>query len=148
MVEVAFIQPVCFLLLFGIFLGGIMIFNFQEVAWLSREASRQTSVHGSQYSLETGNPSPTEAQIRQNYIVPLAATMDPNQLTVSVFLINGSTGAATAWDSSDKSISVVQSDGTKVANRVRVTVSYVWGPTVMTSGPITLQSTSEVPMAF
>jgi Flp pilus assembly protein TadG len=147
-VEVAFIQPVCFTLLFGILFGGILIFNYQQVAWLSREASRRASVRGDQYAQVTGKTSPTQADILQTVVLPLATTMDPSQLTLEVFLIDGSTGAATSWDSSNKAVSAVQSDGSKVANRVRVRVTYVWGSTIFTGAPITLQSTSEVPMSF
>jgi Flp pilus assembly protein TadG len=148
LVEVAFVQPVCFLLLFGILFGGLLILNYQQVAWLSREASRQASVRGNQYAQQTGKASPTQADILQNVVLPLAATMDPSQLTVQVFLIDGTTGAATPWDSSDKAVYIVLSDGSKVANKVRVVVTYVWVPTILTTGPISLQSVSEVPMAF
>jgi Flp pilus assembly protein TadG len=145
-VEVAIILPVYFILLFGIFLGGILIFNHQEVAWLSREASRRASVRGDQYALETGKPSPTEAQIRQNVILPLAAAMDTSKLTVEVYLIDGTTGTATRWDSSDKAVYVILTDGSKVYNRVRVHV--VYASTLLSPTPINLQAVSEVPMAF
>lgn len=148
LVETAIVQPVCFLLLFGILTGGIFIFNYQEVAWLSRETSRRASVRGSQYAKETGNASPTTADLRQNVVLPLAAAMDPNNLTVQVFLVDGSTGAAADWDSSNKSISVVESDGSNVANTVRVIITYQWTPLYPLTASITLQATSEVPMAF
>src|SRR5262249_49100260 len=123
-VEVAIVLPVFFTLLFGIFLGGILIFNHQQVAWLSREASRRVSVRGNQYAQETNKTSPTEAQILQNVILPLAAAMDTTKLTVEIYLIDGTTGAATRWDSSSKAVYVVQTDGSKVYNRVRVRVVY------------------------
>src|SRR5262249_25234154 len=113
LIEVAVIQPVCFILLFGILLGGILTFNYQEVAWLCREASRRTSVRGNQYSQLTGKASPTEAEIRQNYVLPFVAAMDPSQLTVEVFLIDGTSGTATSWDSSNKAVYVVLKDGSK-----------------------------------
>jgi Flp pilus assembly protein TadG len=148
LVEMAVTQAVWFVLLFGILLGGILIFNYQEVAWLSREASRRASVRGNQYAQQTGKPSPTQADILQTVVLPLASTMDPSQLTVEVFLVDGSTGAVTPWDGSDKAVYVVLGDGSKVANRVRVRVTYVWGPTFLTGGAITVQSVSEAPMAF
>jgi hypothetical protein len=74
--------------------------------------------------------------------------MDPTQLTVQVFLIDGGAGTATSWDSSDKSVYVVLSDGSKVANRVRVIVTYTWKPSILNPTPITMQSISEAPMAF
>ena len=86
------------------------------------------------------------AEIRQTVILPLATTLDPNRLTVQIFLIDGSTGAATDWDSSDKAVHVVTSDGSKIANRVRVSITY--SSTLLSPTPINLQSISEVPMAF
>jgi Flp pilus assembly protein TadG len=146
LVELAFVLPVFFILLFGIFRGGILIFNHQEVAWLSREASRRVSVRGDQYAQVTGKASPTEAQIVQNVVLPLAAAMNPSQLTVEIYLVDGTTGTATRWDLSNKAVFVVQSDGSKVYNKVRVRVAYVW--TLLTTTPINLQSISEVPMEF
>jgi Flp pilus assembly protein TadG len=146
LVEQAFVLPVFFILLFGIFRGGILIFNHQEVAWLSREASRRVSVRGDQYAQATGKASPTEAEIRQNVVLPLVAAMNPSQLTIEVYLVDGTTGTATRWDLSNKAVYVVQSDGSKVYNKVRVRVAYVW--TLLTSTPINLQSISEVPMEF
>jgi Flp pilus assembly protein TadG len=146
LVEVAIIQPVCFTLLFAIFLGGILIFNYQEVAWLSREASRRVSVRGNQYSQQTGKASPTEAQILQNIILPLVSAMDTSKLTVQVFLIDGTSGTATAWDSSTKAVYVIQPDGSKVYNKVRVHI--VYASTLLGPTPINLDAVSEVPMCF
>src|SRR5262249_34857250 len=126
LVEVAVIQPVCFILLFGIFLGGILTFNYQEVAWLCREASRRASVRGNHYSQQTGKASPTEAEIFQNVVLPLVSAMDPNQLNMDVFLIDGTTGTATEWDLSDKAVYTVLLDGSKVYNKVRVHVTYTY----------------------
>jgi Flp pilus assembly protein TadG len=145
-VETAVVLPVFFILLFGIFLGGIQILNYQEVAWLSREASRRVSVRGNLYAQQTNKASPTEAEIMQNVVLPLAVAMDPNQLTVEVFLVDGSSGTATRWDSSSKAVYVVQPDGSKVFNRVRVQVNYA--STLLTATPINLEAISEVPMAF
>jgi Flp pilus assembly protein TadG len=147
-VETAVVLFVWFLLLFGILLGGVMVFDYQQVAWLSREASRRASVRGSQYAADTGNVSPTRADLLQNVVLPLATALDPNQLTLEVFLVDGSTGAVTDWDSSNKAVYVVLSDGSKVANRVRVRVTYVWTPSFVNGGPISMQSISEVPMAY
>jgi Flp pilus assembly protein TadG len=144
----AIVQPVLFLLLFLILMGGIGIFNYQEVAWMSREASRRASVQGAQYAKETGNASPTQADLRQNVVLPLASAMDPSQLTVQVFFVNGGTGAVTDWDSSDKAPYYITANGDVIANSVRVSVTYQWGAPIILTGPINLQSTSQVPMAF
>ncbi len=146
LVEVAVVLPVFFILLLGIFLGGILIFNHQEVAWLSREASRRLSVRGDQYSQDTGKASPTEAEIRQNIVLPLAAAIDSTKLTIQVFLIDGSTGTATPWDASNKSVYVLQADGSRVNNRVRVQITYA--STLLSLKPTNLQAVSEVAMVY
>jgi hypothetical protein len=135
-------------LLFGILIGGILIFNYQQVAWLSCETSRRAWVRGSQYAKETGETSPTKADLLQNVVLPLATAMDPNRLTLGVFVVDGSTGAVTDWDASPKTIYVIEADGSKVANTVRVRVTYPWNVLYPVTNPITLQATSEVPMAF
>jgi Flp pilus assembly protein TadG len=146
-VEAAVIYSLWFVLLFAILQGGIMILNYQEVAWLGREASRRASVQGSQYATETGNASPTQSQLLQNVVLPSAVALDPTKLTVAVFLVDGNTGAVTSWDSSTKAIGHTLSDGSTVANRVRVTVTYT-GASAILLGTLTLQSTTEVPMLY
>ena len=113
---------------------------------MSREASRQVSVRGSMYTSETGKPSPTEADIRQNIVLPLAAAMDISKLTVEVSLIDETTGVAIPWDSSNKAVYVVATDGSKVFNKVRVRITYA--STLISPTPINLEAVSEVPMAF
>jgi Flp pilus assembly protein TadG len=142
----AFVLPIYFFLLFGILLGGILIFNYQQVAWLSREASRRTSVRGNLYAAETSKPSPTEAEILQHVVLPLAAAMDLSKLTVEVFLVDSTTGTATRWDSSNKAVYLVLADGSKVFNKVRVRITYA--SRLLTPTPINLEAISEVPMAF
>jgi hypothetical protein len=142
------VQLVLFQLLFGVLIGGILIFNYQEVAWLSREASRYASVHGSGYAQQTGNPSPTKANILSKVVLPVAATLDPNQLTVQIYLVDGVTGVATDWDSSNKAPYTTATGGGNVANRVRVQVSYQFASPIFFTAPIPMQSISEVPMSF
>jgi Flp pilus assembly protein TadG len=148
LVESAAVQLVLFLLLFGVLVGGIGIFNYQEVAWLSRDASRYASVRGSGYAQATGKSSPTAQDILTQVVLPEAATMDPNQLTVQIYLVNGVTGAATDWDSSNKAPYTTDSSGVNVANRVRVQVSYRWAAPIFLGAPIPMQSTSETAMSF
>jgi Flp pilus assembly protein TadG len=146
LVEFAVVQLVLFLFLFGILLGGTAIFNYQEVAWLSREASRYASVHGRGHAQETGNASPTEQDILNQVILSRAAALDATQLSMQIYLVNGATGAATDWDSSDKSPTTTV-NGATVANRVRVLVTYRWISPIL-FGPISMSSTSETAMSF
>ena len=52
--EAALVYPMVFLILLGLIVCGFGVFRFQEVASLSREASRYAAVHGSKYHQVTG----------------------------------------------------------------------------------------------
>jgi Flp pilus assembly protein TadG len=150
-VEFAVVSPIVFLLLFGIVVGGMGVFRYQEVAWLARKAARQASVRGGQYRYETGNACPTEEELRQLLLDDWAVALDPAKVTVQAHVVKtGGAGATvTPWDASDRAPSEVVNDrGIPVANQVRVTVSYEWMPEVYLVGPITLSSTAEMPMQY
>ncbi len=147
-VEAAFVYPVMIFLLLMLIVGGMGVFRYQQVAFLAREAARWAAVHGSNWQNETGQSAATQDRIRSDVVVPLAAAMDPAQLTVQVQWVNGATGQAQAWDGSAQAPSTVNAAGDKVTNRVRVTVSYTWVPALAGTGPLSFQSVSEVPMAF
>ena len=83
-VEFAVVAPITFLFLLGLLVGGLGIYRYQQVAHLSREASRWASVHGAQYAADTGNSAATASDVYQNVILPQAAGLDPNKLTYSV----------------------------------------------------------------
>jgi Flp pilus assembly protein TadG len=100
--ESAVVYPVLFLLLFGLIVGGLGVFRFQQVAWHAREAARYACVHGARWAKDTGKPCPTAAQIRQDVVVPLAAGMDADALALQVNFLEESTGAVTPWDQAGK----------------------------------------------
>jgi len=148
LVESAIVYPLLFLLLFGLIVGGLGVFRYQQVACQAREAARYACVHGAQWQKETHQTCPTAAQVREDVVVPLAAGMDPAKLTVKVEWIDEITGAAADWDEASKWPTGTTQAGDRVTNRVRVTVTYAWWPEVFLAGPINLKSVSEVPMAF
>jgi Flp pilus assembly protein TadG len=143
--EAAFVYPVMFLLLLGILVGGQGVLRFQQVACQAREAARWASVRGSNYQKTTGNASPTQQQVRDGAVMPLAAGMDPQALSVQVQWVDLVGGQVVDWDSASKAPSGATANGTAVTNHVRVTVSYQWSPGVLI-GPLTLSSTAEIPM--
>jgi Flp pilus assembly protein TadG len=148
LVESAVVYPLLFLLLFGLIVGGLGVFHYQQVACQAREAARYACVHGADWQKETQQASPTAAQIREDVVLPLAAGMDPSKLTVKVEWIDEIKGAASDWDQSSKAPAGITQDGNRVTNRVRVTVTYEWWPEVLLAGPVNLKSVAEVPMAF
>jgi Flp pilus assembly protein TadG len=136
LVEHAIIYPVLFLLVLGLTVGGIGIFRYQEVASLAREAARYASTHGAQYrqdaGLGTGDATAWTNDIYTNAIAPNVAALDPNSLSYTC-----------TWP-------VVGNQSTQSDNwpgsQVTVTVSYQWLPEVYLVGPITLTSTSSMPI--
>src|SRR5436190_8895725 len=129
-VEAAIVYPVLIVLLLLLVLGGVGVFRYQQVAFLSQEGARQVSVRGQDWSKETRQKSPTEADIRQDIILPLAAGMDPDLLTIQIQHIDNVSGAVTSWDASSRAATSVTDAGDLVANSLRVTVNYRWTPGV------------------
>jgi len=146
-VESAVIYPLLFTLLFGLIVGGLGVFRYQQVACQAREAARWASVRGANWLKRTGSPCPTTAQISQAAVVPFAAGMDPQKLSVQVQLIDLVHGTATDWDSSNMASYSLNAAGDAVTNRVRVTVTYRWSPEFFFVGSLNLKSVSEIPMA-
>ncbi len=147
--ESAVVYPVMIFLLLALVVGGTRVFRYQQVACLAREAARAACVKGSDWQKATGKTSPTRQQLFDDVVLPRAAGMGPEQLTLSVVWVNGATGATADWDSSTKApTSIHPVSGESVTNRLRVTVTYQWTTELfgIRAGPLT--SVSEVPMAF
>ena len=147
-VEGAVVYPVMIFLLLLLVVGGMGVFRYQQVACLAREAARWSSVRGSNYQVDTGQTSPTQAQILQNAVLPLATGMDPQSLSIQVQWVNGVTGQVVDWDASNKAPTSQASDETTVSNTVRVTITYRWSANLAGIGSLNLQSVSEMPMAY
>lgn len=124
-VECALVYPVTFFLLFGLLIGGMGVFRYQEMASLAREGARYAIVHGSQYQQVTGNPSATAADVYNNVLLPKMVSLDPAQLTYSV-----------TWNP-DK----------RQGSAVTVQLTYHWVPEALLGG-IDLSSTSTMTMSY
>jgi Flp pilus assembly protein TadG len=146
-VETAVVLPVFLFLLLMLVVGGIGVFRYQQVGMLAREGTRWTSVRGSAWQLDTGQTSPTEQEILQKAVVPMAVGMDVSKITIKAELIDGQTGAATPWDSSRKNPLGVAKSNQGVTNRIRITVNYEWTPGALFSGSVFMSSLSELPMS-
>src|SRR2546426_9341648 len=84
-VEFAIVAPLFLMLVFAFILGGILIFNYQQMAALSREGARWASVHGYDYRFEKdqadGNaynttPVITATDVYNNAIGPKTTTLN------------------------------------------------------------------------
>jgi Flp pilus assembly protein TadG len=135
--ESVLVLPVLSALIFGTVIGGYGIFRYQQIALLAREGARYASVHGGQYQQETGNPAATPQDVYNNAILPFATNLDLSQLSYSV-----------TWDTSNMPYHTTTDYEKPVANTVTVTVNYKWFPEAYFIGPITLSSTSTVPMSY
>jgi Flp pilus assembly protein TadG len=138
MLEFAIVGSLTFLLLLGLVIGGLGIFRYQQVASLSREASRWASVHGAQYADDTGNSPATATDVYNHVILPQATSLDLSKLRYSV-----------TWNTSNSQFHTKTVNGAtvKVANTVTVTVIYQWIPEAFLR-PITLSSTSVAVMSY
>jgi Flp pilus assembly protein TadG len=145
-VESALVFPVVLVLFFGLIVGGIGIFRYQQVACLAQEAARWASVRGGDYQKDTDHNSPTKAQIRDQAVLPLAVSMDTSQLSVQVEWVDKGSNSSTDWDAAPKDVKSITPQGEYVNNTVRVTVTYNWSPGILI-GPLTLSSQCEVPMS-
>lgn len=125
LVECAVVYPVVFTLLFGLLIGGLGVFRYQEVASLAREGARYASVHGDEYQSVTGYSAATGDDVYTKAIKPKVVILDPNHLHYNV-----------TW-----------SPDNKQGSTVTVQLSYDWVPEAYLGG-ITLSSTSTMPMSY
>jgi Flp pilus assembly protein TadG len=138
LVEMAIVVPVLLFLALSLVIGGMGIFRYQEMASLAREAARYASVRGTDYAKEvSGATAATPDDVYQNAIKPKLASLDPNLLTYSV-----------TWNKTNSPATMASDYEAPVGNSVTVTVTYKWFPELYLIGPITLSSSSTVPMSY
>jgi hypothetical protein len=135
-VEVAFVLPITFFLILALYVGANGIFRYQEVSTLAREGARYGSTHGHQSRVDNGLPTGTSTDwsqdIYNNGIVPYITNLDQSQVSYQVTWpdVVNQPGKPDNWPGS----------------KVQVTVTYQWFPELYWIGPITLTSTSSMPI--
>ncbi len=166
-VEFAVIAPVVLFFLIALFVGGPLIFRYQEVAHLARDGARYASTHGGLYqregvaALQPDSPAIASSADLSSYLAGRTMLLDPNQLEVSVsWSASGlfSPPNMPSYENTDPSVippgqlyvfSNNPMTGTSTpTNYVTVNVTYQWFPPVRLIGPITLSSTSKMPMSY
>jgi Flp pilus assembly protein TadG len=134
--EMAVVMPVFFLLLMCLIIGGMGVFRYQEVAMLARQGARYASTHGYQYRQDAGLPIGTTSDwttdITNNGVLPYVVELDSSSLTVTA-----------TWPGV---INQPNNPDNWPGSKVDVTVSYQWTPAWFGIGPITLSSTSSMPI--
>jgi Flp pilus assembly protein TadG len=124
----------------GTVIVAMGIYRYQLVATLAREGARYASVHGTQYATDTGNAAASASDVYNNAILPMAVGLDTSALTYSV-----------TWNTKNSPTSYNPNStppGEPIYNDVIVTVNYQWSPEFYITGPLTLTSTSKMPMSY
>jgi Flp pilus assembly protein TadG len=153
-VEFAVVAPVVLFLIFAQIVGGLGIVRYQEVAHLARECARYASTHGGDYQWEgtatrTGVPAVASSSDLSSVVAREAASLDPSRITVDVSWTAASGITPRNIPTyTDPDPNLVPPGQIVVQNNVIVTVKYVWIPEAYLIGPITLSSTSEMPMSY
>jgi hypothetical protein len=165
------VLPVTFFLIFGLVIGAIGVFRYQETAHIARETARFASVHGGQYAKvqAAAIAAGTFPSVDKNYLIQVAkanaAGLDTSMLQVTVTMTvipPGATSPTTEsvdWDnitenqnrspySAWTNETPTPPQNVQLENVVTVTVSYQWTPQLYLVGPITLSSTAVMPMSY
>lgn len=140
-VEFALVAPIAFFMIFAIIVGGLGVFRYQEVAHLARETSRYAAVRGGQYERETGKPALTEQDVKK-YALSHLQLLDSDNLSVQVDWLYDDKMPLHADPDADPPGSEV------LPNKITVTIEYQWFPDLYLFGPITMSSTSVMPISF
>ena len=152
MLEFAFICPVALFLLFGLFVGGMGVFRYQEVSHLAREGARYASTHGGTYQFEgiaqkTGVAAVSSSTDLSNYLADKTVLLDSSQLSVNVSWTAPS-GYTPANMPSFEDTSTPIPGQSIIQNYVIVKVTYQWFPELYLIGPIHLSCSCEMPMSY
>ena len=154
--ECALVCPVLVLLSVGTVVLGMGVFRYQQMASLARDGARWASVRGWQYQADLNPygvaslPMAVTQQDISNYIASQAVLLNtsPDALKVQVSWNTDNKQTHTLLDASGN----LQLDSTgnviRVTNTITVTVTYNWIPEALFAGPITLSSTSTIPMSY
>lgn len=153
-VEFAVVAPAVLMLIFGQIIGGLGVFRYQEVAHLARDCARYASTHGGTYQWEgiddrTGIPPVLSSEDLRPLLARKAVLLDPDRIEVNVsWTAPTSVTPANMPTYVDTNPYLVPPGQSVIQNNVIVTVSYQWLPEAYFLGPITLTSTSKMPMSY
>jgi hypothetical protein len=153
-VEFAITCSVTFFVILALIIGGLGVFRYHECAHLAREGARFASTHGGRYALagmpmSTGVPAISSNTDLQNYLLPQVSLLDPSQTQTSISWSAPSSIIPSNIPSYvDTDPSLVPPGQKVIRNYVTVTVTYQWMPELYLIGPITLTSSSTMPMSY
>jgi Flp pilus assembly protein TadG len=151
-VEFAIVAPAVFLIVLIIVIGSYGVYRYQQVAHLARDGSRYASTHGGQYHLDGIDTATGVAQVStsadvNSYLLTKINSLDPSQLTVTASWSAPAGVSPTNMPTYVDSSAPIPAEST-IRNYVTVTVTYQWLPEFLIVGPITLTSTSTMPISY
>jgi hypothetical protein len=119
--ECGVIYAITLMLIMGTIIEALGVFRYQQLATLAREGARWAAVHGPTYQQEKSMPAPTSTDVLNNVITPMMVGLDPTQLSCAL---------------------------ATTSNTVTVTLTYTWTPEGLVNTPVTLTSTSVMPITY
>jgi len=153
-VEFAIVAPVLLFIVFAEIVGGLGISRYQEVAHLARDCARYASTHGGDYFQEgihqkTGAPSVVSSNELRSFLADRVVLLNLDQLEID---INWTSPTTLSPRNVPVYVDIDQNQNPPaqiaVRNYVIVTLQYKWFPETFFTSPITLTSTSEMPMSY
>jgi hypothetical protein len=119
--ECGVVYSITLLLIVGTIIEGLGVFRYQQLSWLAREGARWASVRGATYQSENSASAPTSANVLTNVVTPMMVGLDSTQLTCTLSM---------------------------TSTTASVTLTYNWVPEGFLTTPITLTSTSVMPITY
>jgi Flp pilus assembly protein TadG len=153
-VEFAVVSSVTLFVILAMIIGGLGVFRYQEVAHLAREGCRYAATHGGLYqqdgiATQTGVAQVISSSDVQAYLLPKAVGLNTSNLTISAsWSPPANTTPINMPTYMDTDPTLTTPGQITFQNYVTVTVSYQWLPELYLIGPITLTSTSTIPMSY
>ncbi len=155
-VEFAIVAPVMLFIVFAEIIGGLAISRHQEIAHLARDCARFASTHGGDYqqdgiATKTGVPSVLTSDHLRSYLANKVVLLNLDQLQIDLSWTSPTNltprNMPTYVDTDPNQVPPGQ---IVIRNNVIVTLKYDWMPETnfLGIGPITLTSTSEMPMSY
>jgi len=153
-VEFAIIAPLLLFIIFAEVVGGLGISRYQEVAHLARDCARYASTHGGDYYFEgtaqkSGVPSVVSSSELRTFLTNRVALLKLDQIEIDINWTSPTTLSPRNMPTY-VSMDPNQNPPAQVTlqNYVIVTVKYKWFPETFFTNPITLTSTSIMPMSY
>jgi Flp pilus assembly protein TadG len=134
LVENAIVLLILIMFIFGILVGGLGVFRYQQVVTMAREGARYACVRGTESGVTI-----TDTDVYNNAILPMAVGLDTTKITYTVVWPNGKGATYTDPNSNPP--------GQPRSASVEVTVNYDWIPEAFFGGA-TFSSKSVMPMQY